>query len=446
MESLKTLFLKFKNNMFWKSVAVLVSGTALAQMIGLFTTPIVSRLYDPKAFGEYFIIISTATIIGSLVTLGLNSAVMAPADDDECDDVFTVALITSLILSTFILMVMIVISPFWNIFNAGINYIVACLLVYIVIVLTSFRSLLTIYVNRKSLNRLLFYNSIIGALATLLVTIPLGFLKWGSAGLLLAAIAASVVSIIQMMSKVNPLKRMPSIAVFKSIFSKYKDYILFQYPANFVGNFAIQLPIQMLSANFGNTSLGSYTMNEKVLGAPSRFIGAPINTIYFRTATEYYNEGKDLAAFTFSLVTKIMLMALFPIIITVIWGEPIFAWVLGKNWGEAGKLASFLIVQYVFMLCETSTSYCRVVIGRQRTNLIVSILRLMVVGFSIIIGIMIFGDLLNTIICLTVGTTIYLIIDMTINFYCMEKYWIKYAVFASGYFAFICLLWILIYY
>lgn len=446
MKLLKESIMRIKNSIFWSSVAVLVSGNILAQLIGLFTTPIVSRLYDPEAFGEYFIILSTATIIGNLVTLGLNSAIMAASDDDECDDVFLVSFITSVILSTLILILMIIISPILKIFDSGMEYIYACLLVYAFVILNNLHGLFTIYVNRKRIDKLLFFNSIIGALVTLLITIPLGFLKWGSTGFLIAAIITSIVSIIQMMYKTNPFKRLPSILIFKRVFIKYKDYIFFQYPSNFIGGFVIQLPIQMLSANFGNANLGSYSMNEKVLGLPSRFIGTPINTIYFRTATEYYNEGKDLAGFTFSLISKLMLLALFPIITIILWGEPMFSWVLGSEWGEAGKLASFLIVQYVFMLCQNCTSYCRVAIGKQKTNLLISILRLGVVGFSIFIGIHIFGGLLNTIICLTVGTTIYLIIDMAINFYCMKRFWIKYSVFAFGYFAFICLLWITVYY
>ena len=39
MKSIKAIFYKLKNNIFWRSVVILVSGTALAQLIGVFTTP-----------------------------------------------------------------------------------------------------------------------------------------------------------------------------------------------------------------------------------------------------------------------------------------------------------------------------------------------------------------------------------------------------------------------
>lgn len=441
MKIMNELIVRFKKNTFWRSVTTLVSGTVLAQFIGLLTTPVVSRLYDTKAYGEYGIIISTATIIISVVTLGLSSAVMLPTNDDECNDVFMVTFVTSLLLSTFVLMIMIGIIWGFKFLDSKIYSISFCLLVYIYVVINNLKGLLTIYINRKKLTRVLFYNSLIGAFVTLLVTIPLGLLKLGGIGLIVAGIIATIISIIQMIYHVNPFKRLPNIFIFKSVFKKYKDYVLFQYPSNFIGNFAIQLPTQMLSASFGNESLGSYSMCEKLLGIPSRLIGVPINNIYFRTASEYYKEGKNLANFTFSLVTKIMMGAFLPIVVIIFWGEPIFAWVLGAEWSKAGKLASILILQYVLMFCQNCTSYCRVAIGKQRVNLVVSLLRLTAVGLSIIIGKYIFGGLLSTIICFSIGSSIYLIIDMAINFYCMKKYWVKYTMFALVYFAVIYLLW-----
>lgn len=440
---ISSYILKIKNSVFWKSVAVLVSGTVIAQLLGLFTTPIVSRLYDPEAFGEYAIIVSTSSIILGIVTLGLNSAVMVPVSDEESDDVFMVAFFTMLFLSTFIFVVMIVVSPFKHFFNAGMDYVVSCILVYGLVVINNTKGLLSVYINRKKLNKVLFYNSLIGAMATLFITIPLGIIKLGGIGLITASIVAGFVENLQMIYHANPFIKLPRINTFISVYKKYRDFILYQYPSNFIGNFAIQLPTQVFSSVFGNANLGSYSMNEKILGIPSRLIGAPINTIYFRTASEYSKEGKDLGKFTFSLITKIMMVAFVPLVITVLWGEKIFSWVLGSQWGEAGRMAGFLIVQYVFMFCSTCTSYCRVSIGKQKMNFIMSILRVAIIGLSIFLGISISGDLYNTIVFFTVGSSIYLIIDMAINFYCMGKYFAKYLTFAIVYVLFIGILWIL---
>lgn len=432
---------QLKNNIFWKSIIVLVSGTALAQIVGLLTTPVISRLYNPKEFGEYLIILSTAAIISSIVSLGLNSAVMVPKSDEESTQVFMVSFFTMFLFSTALLILVVVISPLIQLFEWGMNYFVSCLLVYVFVVLNNLKGLLNIYVNRKKLNRVLFYNSLIGAFATLIITIPLGIFKWGSLGLITGSIVAGVISIIQMIYHANPFIKIPSVTTFKKVFKKYKEFIYYQYPSNFFGNFAIQLPAQLFSSSFGSANLGLYSMCEKVLGIPTRIVGTPINTIYFRTASEYFKEGKNLAKFTFSLITKIMLIAFIPIVIIIIWGQEIFTSILGEKWGEAGKLASILILQYVFLFCNNSTAYCRVAIGRQKVNLVVSVLNLIVVGISIFAGILIFGDFKNTILVFSLGSIFYLVIDMAINFYCMGRYVVRYIIFALIYVTIVLFIW-----
>lgn len=443
MKILNDLILRLKNSKFWRSVAILVSGSALAQIIGFVTTPIVSRLYNTEAFGQYFLIISIATIIVSISSLGLNSAVMVPINDDECDEIFMVAFITSFLVATFIAIFMLAVSPWLEFFDSGISYTVSCLLVYFFVIANNLKGLLTTYVNRKSLNKVLFYNALIGALATLLITIPLGILKYGGMGLITASIIAVSISIIQMLLHANPFKRIPSIETFKIILKKYKDYVIYQYPSNFISRFAEQLPMPIFSAYFGNAKLGAYSMNDKLLGAPSTFIAAPISTIYFRTASEYYRNGENLADFTFSLVSKIMLIALIPIGIVIFYGEPLFKWFLGSGWGGAGRLAAYLVVYYMFAFCANCTSYCRVAIQRQQTNLTVSILRLIVVGTSLFIGIYYFKDLVNVIICFVIGSSVYYIVDMWSNFHCMQKNSFKYFIFAATYFAVIVTMWII---
>ena len=67
---------------------------------------------------------------------------------------------------------MLIVSTFFHF--CQISYTVACILVYGFVIVNGLGGLL-IYVNRKGLNRVLFYNSLIGALATLCITTRWGF-------------------------------------------------------------------------------------------------------------------------------------------------------------------------------------------------------------------------------------------------------------------------------
>lgn len=424
---------KIKENDFWRSVSVLVSGTILAKIIGLITFPIISRLYAPKDFGENAVIIATASIILSLGALGLNSAVMLPKNDKESSIVLKVTFFSSLIIYSIIFFLIIVFSRYLQIVQISIPYLLASSFIFLIAVSRQLEELLKIYINRKGMNRVLFNNSIIHSLATLIVTVPLGFLKFGVIGLLSASILSALLSVVQMMCFANPFKQKIVWKDFIAVYNEYKKFIFYQYPAKLIGTFAIQYPTRFFSSNYGNIKLGSYNMSERILGIPMQLLAAPITNVYFRTASKYQEKTNSLADFTFKIIISIMLFAIIPILVLALWGEELFSLILGSQWVGAGKIASVLVIQYVYNFSTNSISYCRVVLNRQKLNLLIVIIRLLIVVSSLYWGMIIYKNLFNVIIIYSVGMTGFYILDMTFNFIALKKYVLKYLIFSTVY-------------
>lgn len=429
---MRNLIYKLKNNKFIKSVCSLSAGVLLAQLIGLITTPIVSRLYSPSAYGDYAIIVSVSSIISSLASLGLNSAIMSGVSEEECKIIFSVTFWISVVFVIVACILLISISAWVKLFNAGINYITACILISCLTIFNLLSSLLSIYMNKKGLNKALMINSVIGALATLFITIPLGVCKLNMYGMYLAAVFSAMLCSLLMIRKENPFKVIKILDI-KAVFLNQRKYVLYQYPANIIDTITYQMPAQVYSNVYGNNALGGYNMSEKILGIPMRLVAAPINTIYFRTATEYTREKKDLSKFTFKLLIYILLIAFIPMIITILFAEPIFSFILGEEWKIAGQYASIMILYYVFRFCTTSISYCRVVIGKQNTNFLMSFINLAIVASSLALGILVFQEIIYAILCFVVSYSLLNLIDLTISLKCLGKYWIKFFIFALVY-------------
>lgn len=426
------LLLKWHQSPITKALSTLVSGQILAQTILLFATPIISRIYDIASFGQFSILTSTASIISSFSLLGLSSAIMIPEDEQKAKHVLTSAVWVQFLFITLIAFAAITLKPYFQFFDLGVPYSIAILLLFIHSVLINLINLLSIYMNRNKLYRVLFWNAIISATTTLCITIPLGYAGAGFWGFVSASIVSSVICCAQMIHKTNPLVRI-SWARGVKIISEYKDFVLYQYPANSVGTLALQLPNQMLDMSFGSEALGSYSMSNKIFRMPISLIAAPINTVYFKTMVDFKREGKDLAGFTFSLVSKIMLVAFVPLVILIAFGDVIFAFVLGNQWGEAGSIAAILGLQYVLAFCGICTSYCRVSIGRQGMNLMMSIVHLTVITAALLIGIYVFTGLKPTIVCFAIGNSLYQLLNMVVNFYCLGKCMLKYLFFSLSY-------------
>lgn len=415
-----------KRDTFWRSVVVIVTGTVIGQAISVVTLPIISRLYAPAAFGQYALLTSMSALLTVVVTLGLSSAIMAPEDDASAEQVVVVAFTCSLALATVLVGVALAVGQALPLPVAGMPLWQICLWVYAMTVVNSLTVLLRVHTNRRGFNRALATNSILSALCTLLIAIPLGLLAHGSLGLIVASLTAGLAGSLQMMRRANPFRHRVSWARITSTLSTHRSYVSYQYSANLMETAGAQLPTQVLAGLYGSTRLGSYSMNERLLGIPLRLVGAPIGTIYFRSISQSHRSGENPAPLTFSIISKVMFAAVAPMGVLIFWGPELFGWALGDEWREAGALAGYLVPLYVLTLCRTSISYCRVAIGRQRVNAVISAVRLGVVLVSLVAGHAFLGTIVGSVFALSVGSALFMLLDMAVNFALMRSHLKKY--------------------
>lgn len=431
-------------NGFFKSVMKVGSGNLIGQAVALITTPILSRIYSDAAYGDRAIVVSTAAIIMNISTLGLNSAIMKPSEDDESKRVFTTALYLNLFVSSVVAVGCLLLQYFFHLIDVSGSYSISLLLMWLYMISYTAQSLMLIYTNRKGKYNRLFFNPIIGAVANIVLAIPLGLLGFGYEGFLITTIISQTIQVIHMAWKDMPILKGYKWHDFKYVIKNYKEYILFQYPSNFLMNTGNEYPTQFLGRNFTSEELGSYSMCLNILKYPIRLIAGPVSTVYFKTATEYHRQGKNLADFTYKMISKILLISFIPVVVCCIFSEKIFVFVLGESWEMAGTIAAVKAVEYVMLFCADCVGYCRVSIGKQKTNLVYTIIKLVVIVIFSVLGYSVFHSLMGTILLITVGNTLLHIFDMTINFYYLNKkaMWkylaiaISYAIFVAAVLAF----------
>lgn len=417
---------KIKSNKFVSSVLTIGAGNFLAQVFQVVTIPMASRLYSQGAYGEYGIVLSTATFITGFSTLGLTSAIMVPDNEEEVHKVFKTAFYTQFLITFLLMCVCLIGSPFFRLFRVSGSYPMAVVVMCIYIITANLQGLLTVYINKKEMNKVLFYNPLIGAFSNVLILIPLGFMGVGFWGFLTSIILSNIIIDVLMVRASNPFRTRLLHSDVLVVIKKYKAFILYQFPANFISSFALQFPVQFLARVFGNVLLGSYSMCIKLLEYPIKLIAAPISDVYFRTASAIHNEKDKLSDLTYKMIRGIVIIASVPTAIMVFWGEELFVFILGKQWEEAGRLVTVLILQYVLSFCSQCTRYCRVALGRQKMNLLYTIIQWGGVATSLFAGYIITKSFFGTIVFFAIGNSLILVFDMAMNFYCMQKNLLKY--------------------
>ena len=418
---------------FIKSISVLFSGNLIANAISFVSIPIISRIYTQYSFGEYAVMTSLAAIVVTIASFGMTSAIMAPRDDKESKEILTIVSLLELIVISIICIGIIIVSSKVRILNVSLNEFYSSFLFFIYSNLLGVFYLLSVFTNKRKLNRVLFTNALINALAMFVLAIPLGLLGMKSDGLMIAAIISYGVADLQMIWHTRPFIKVKSDIKIKKILKKYKDFVLYQYPSNLAGTFAQQYPNQFFSQHYGNDSLGGYAMCERILGVPMRLIGSPINTVYFRQASIYIKEGKDLSHFTFKLINILLAVSFVPILILFVYSEPLFTFILGSGWSEVGKIVSILIIPYFISFCCNCITYCLVVINKQHINLILTLIQLVLVGGCLFVGFTYVNSFIHMLNLYAWALIIYHILHMLAIFFYLKRHFLKFCAIISIY-------------
>lgn len=159
---------------------------------------------------------------------------------------------------------------------------------------------------------------------------------------------------------------------FKMIWMVAKDYKKFPIFSTWEGLLNIVsaqlLPI-ILGLYFSMTVVGYYSIGKRLVSLPMSLLGASIANVFFPIAAKEYNEMGTLSRVVSNMFRRLVQIGVFPIVALGFLGAPLFGFVFGEKWIEAGVYAQILSpwTLIVFISSPLSTTFC--VLERQGTGL-----------------------------------------------------------------------------
>src|SRR5262245_30979414 len=95
----RTHFERLWRSGFVRSTAIVMSGTAVAQIIAFALSPVISRLFSPTEFGIAGSFASVVNVLSTVVTLQYSQAIILPKTNKEAINLLAVSWFTTLLLS-----------------------------------------------------------------------------------------------------------------------------------------------------------------------------------------------------------------------------------------------------------------------------------------------------------------------------------------------------------
>jgi O-antigen/teichoic acid export membrane protein len=374
-------------------VAALMSGAGIAQISGLLTMPILSRIYSPEAFTIFLLYTSIVAILNGMSCLRYEVAIVNEPDDNLVVDVMLLCAVVSSSLAC-VAILFLGLSKFTGLqIPASLKQIVWFL--PLTVLFCGLQLLLTGWQLRHqrytSLAKATAGRGILTGLASI------GLAGAGGVGLVVGELVGRLSGVIIL------LCRMPSIATHaarqdiwtrvKSTALRYRQLPLFSLPSimiNTVGG--VLAPLAMIAA-FDTTVSGQFALIERCIAVPFGLLIQSSTQVYMTTLGALLRANTiQTSKSAIKLMHKFMLMhfalAVIPCFILFFWAKPLFAIIFGPNWQLAAEMAQLMTPMFLVGTVVGSIQATLITLGRHDLQFAWDCLR-----FALIVGVwlLVFG-------------------------------------------------------
>lgn len=374
---------------FVKNVLVMVSGTAIAQIISFLAIPVITRMYGPEAYGILGVYIAVAALLIPISALTYPIAIVLPNSQRRAEKIASVSIYTTILLTLFIL---IIISVFKNhlllIFNLEVigNYI---FLLPLVILFSGIHQTLEQWNIRELRYKRLANATAIHSIIHNSMIIGLGLISPFHHILIIMETLKNALKAILISFKSFSIYNVKNILNinFKKLFltaRNYKDFPIYRAPEVLLSSSSQAIPILLLSSFFGPSVVGFYTLSKTVLAAPTQLIGKSIGDVIYPKLSNAFNESRDIQKLVTKSTLYLAVLGVLPFGIVILFGPQLFSLVFGEEWNMAGEFARWLSLWSYCLFINIPAVKALPVLSAQAFHLKFTVILLIVRTFSMI--------------------------------------------------------------
>lgn len=341
----------------FRNMAKLVTGDGIARVIGLATTPIITRIYLPEHMGVLSVFTAIVSIIAPLATFRYSTAIPLPKNDGLALNLvflsFSILLVsTSLTFLVFALLNQQILSlfsmeqliPYWW-------------LIPIAFAGTGSYELLSQWTVRKKgfavLAKTKVTQKIIGAGSKIM----LGVLGLKPLGLLVGQIFTQAGGIFSLAKHFRNGYNSFSNQITKNrviFLSKwYSGFPKYRVPSQFLLILSGKAPLLYFAWKYNAEVTGQIGLALMMLSLPITLIGTSTGkAFYAEIAAIGKKRASEILLITTRIIKKLSLISIIPFLLIILLGPWLFQNLFGEVWREAGVFARYLsfylIIQFIY--------------------------------------------------------------------------------------------------
>lgn len=352
-------------------MAVVMTGTAISQVIAVLTTPIISRLYEPAMFGVFGVYNSVIVMISMVSTLRYDHALMLPKNDADASNLLVVSFLCVMFFSLSTLIGCLI---FKNLIHSSMNVPEIDLwpiLIPLAVLLLGVYQSISAWSVRKKLFKLTATSHVSRSVVSSLVKLVAGLKNPHAIGLISGHLSGELVANLNVIYRGIVadrfiLKSSISFGRMKTLAKENLDFAVYGSGQLLIGAAALQVPILLMAKYYGSTTVGFYSFALSIIQFPLIMVQNSLRQVFFQKACETFNKNGDIYTLLKKTTLGLYAIFLFPALLIFIFGPALFALIFGKQWVTAGIFAQYIIPAAFIAFPKVPTAVLTRIYRKQR--------------------------------------------------------------------------------
>ncbi|WP_367182336.1 lipopolysaccharide biosynthesis protein [uncultured Aquimarina sp.] len=372
----------------------LLTGTAIAQIIPVAISPLLTRLYSPDEIGVYTIFFATTNILAIFISGRFDQAILISKHKKDNYETLKLVLAYSFIISIILFIVLLCfktyIFEFLGISSLGYWGYLIPITGFLIALFQSYNY----WLNRNDKYLEISKGKVIQGVFTAIIHVASSILN--VIGLVLGRFLGILMSSMYLLiasRKFTPKNVfINDYESLKQKLDEHKSFPLYTMPNALLNSVSNNLPVYLLENLYSAKVTGFYSWSVRIIQGPMGMLTASIQQVFFRKASELYNNGENLLSLTKQMYQKLFLIGIIPYTLIFIFAPDIFAFVFGPTWRVAGEYTMYLVPWFFIMFLNSPISSLILILKKQKQYLIFEIALLIFRAISLLLGYYLFND------------------------------------------------------
>ncbi len=371
-----------------RNVATVLRGTVFGQALGFLVLPLLSRLYDPEAFGHFQLYQSATLVLVVFVSLRFEVALLRAQDGRELQATLMLCMISTFATAALSTAAWATVTAIYPVLYQLMP--VPVWVVGPIVILIGVFQFLGYVVTREHLYRESANSKITQAVTYSTFAVAFG-VAVSSVGLILADALSRLCASIQLLRSLrgrnlNDFYNI-SFSYLKSTAYKFREFPLITVFGGVINSLGIVATPIMIYSKFSAEVSGQFALVERAISFPIAMIVGAVSQVYMANMAKAVRENPEQVKLLFhSLLKNLAVIAIAPSILAFLIAPYAFTVIFGSEWQLAGVLAQIMIPTYFIIFVYGGVNMTMMLLGRQVMQTAWEIFRLVcMLGFWLLL-------------------------------------------------------------